>query len=111
MHQDHMGGAGFVADYFMEDAPMVISSRRTRWKLKKQDKRDPTTAFGYNRGAPVPEWYQEEVLAVGGLQITIEKAHAHQSGDLLITIDKNVPENAAEGECGWFHSTAFLCRH
>ena len=95
--QDHIGGARFVADYFAEDAPEVISSRRTRWKLKKQDMEDPTTAYGNNRDVPIPEWYQEEVLEVGNLQIGLGKAHVHQSGDLFIVIDKNLPENAAEG--------------
>lgn len=34
---------------------------------------------------------------VGGLRFTLEKAHAHQAGDLMVTLDKHDPANAGEG--------------
>lgn len=34
---------------------------------------------------------------VGGLRFTLEKAHAHQAGDLMVTLDKHDPQNAGEG--------------
>lgn len=95
--QDHMGAAGLVADYFSADEPMAISSRRPRWLLKAREKGDPNTASGNNRGVPLPEWYQEEVLYVGGLRFTLDKVHMHQAGDYLIRLDKTDPSNANEG--------------
>lgn len=65
--------------------------------LKGKDKRDPTTAFGNNRGIPIPEWYKEDVLEVGGLRFSLEKAHIHQAGDYLIHLDKSDATNAAAG--------------
>eukprot|EP00903_Cladosiphon_okamuranus_P020686 g18993.t2 len=103
-HWDHMGAAGLVADHFAADSPVVIASRRTRLAVKKRNARDPTTVYGNNRGVPVPEWYEEDVLEVGGLRFTIEKAHAHQAGDLMVTLDKNDPENAGRG----IDSTIFM---
>lgn len=95
--QDHIGAAGLVADYFAADKPLAISSRRPRWVLKGKEKRDPNTVFGNNRGVPLPTWYQEEVLEVGGLRFALEKAHIHQAGDYLIHLDKNDPTNADAG--------------
>ncbi|CAM9904204.1 unnamed protein product [Ectocarpus sp. 12 AP-2014] len=103
-HWDHMGAAGLVAEYFAADNPTAIASRRTRLAVKKRDTKDPNTVFGNNRGVPVPEWYQEEVLEVGGLRFTLEKAHAHQAGDLMVTLDKHDPQNAGEG----IDSTIFM---
>lgn len=60
-----MGAAGLVAEHFSADGPTVIASRRTRLALKKRDAKDPATVYGNNRGVPVPEWYQEDVLEVG----------------------------------------------
>lgn len=34
---------------------------------------------------------------VGGLSFMIEKAHAHQAGDLMVTLDKHDPENSRRG--------------
>ncbi|CAM9795943.1 unnamed protein product, partial [Laminaria digitata] len=96
-HWDHIGAAGLVADYFTADEPVAISSRRPRWLLKSKDQRDPNTALGNNRGVPLPEWYQEEVLEVGGLRFSLDKAHVHQAGDYLIRLDKNEPTNADAG--------------
>lgn len=59
-----MGAAGLVAEYFAADNPTAIASRRTRLAVKKRDTKDPNTVFGNDRGVPVPEWYQEEVLEV-----------------------------------------------
>lgn len=59
-----MGAAGLVAKHFAADGPTVIASRRTRLAVKKRDAKDPTTVYGNNRGVPVPEWYQEDVLKV-----------------------------------------------
>ena len=95
--QDHIGAAGLVADYFAADEPVAISSRRSRWALKAKDKGDPDTVFGNNRGVPLPEWYQEEVLEVGGLRFALDKIHIHQAGDYLIRLDKNDPTNADSG--------------
>ena len=95
--KDHIGAAGLVTDYFAADEPLAISSRRPRWTLKGKNKRDPDTAFGNNRGVPLPEWYQEEVLEVGSLRFTLDKAHIHQRGDYLIHLDKNDPTNASAG--------------
>ncbi|CAM9438414.1 unnamed protein product, partial [Laminaria digitata] len=95
--QDHIGAAGLVVDYFAADNPLVISSRRPRWTLKNKDRSDPNTVFGNNRGVPLPEWYQEEVLEVGGLRFVMDKAHIHQAGDYLIFLDKNDRSNADEG--------------
>ena len=44
--QDHVGGAGFVYDYFAKDSPTIIASKRIRADLKTKDSRDPTTIFG-----------------------------------------------------------------
>lgn len=95
--QDHIGTAGFVADYFADDEPRAISSRRTRWTLKKRDRKDPTTVFGNNRGVPVPEYWREDELDVGGIRVELSKAHAHTAGDYLIFVDKTLPENSALG--------------
>lgn len=97
VHWDHIGAAGLVADYFSADEPMAISSRRPRRMLKGKEKRDPNTSFGNNRGVPLPEWYQEEMLEVGGLRFALDKAHVHQAGDYLIRLDKNDPANADAG--------------
>lgn len=59
-----MGAAGLVAEHFAADGPTVVASRRTRRAVNKRDAKDPTTVFGNNRGVPVPEWYQEDVLEV-----------------------------------------------
>lgn len=97
--QDHIGGMGLVAEYFADDEPMAISSRRVRRSLKKNDKNDPASTFGNTRGVPVPEWYQEDVLEVGGLRFRMEKIHIHMSGDYAIFLDKHDKANAAEGAC------------
>ncbi|CAN0558797.1 unnamed protein product, partial [Ectocarpus sp. 12 AP-2014] len=36
-------------------------------------------------------------LQVGGLRFEVQKLHAHERGDLVVFLDKNLPENAAEG--------------
>ena len=95
--QDHIGAAGHVLDYFAADEPLVISSRRPRRMLKIKNKSDPTSVFGNNRGVPLPEWYQEDVLEVGGLRFVMDKIHIHQAGDYLIFLDKNDQTNAYEG--------------
>lgn len=95
--QDHIGAAGLVADYFAADEPLTISSRRTRWTLKGKAKADPNTLFGNNRGVPIPEWYEEDMLDVGGLRFFLDKAHMHQAGDYMIHLDKSDPSNANEG--------------
>lgn len=83
----------------------MISSRNTRRKLKKRDQKDPTTVFGNNRGIPVPEYWEDEELDVGGLRFELNKAHAHIAGDYLIFLDKQLPENAALGTC---HTVSFI---
>ncbi|CAM9426573.1 unnamed protein product, partial [Hapterophycus canaliculatus] len=95
-HWDHIGGMGSVATYFAEDEPRAISSRRTRRRLKLKEKNDPDSVFGNNRGVPVPNWYKEEVLEVGGLRFMIDKAHVHMTGDYIVLLDKNIGENSAE---------------
>lgn len=70
--QDHMGAAGLVAEHFSADDPAVISSRRVRLAVKKRNAKDPATVYGNNRGVPVPEWYQEDVLEVGSKYV-VEK--------------------------------------
>lgn len=86
-----------MADYFAADEPAVISSRYPRWTMIKKNKRDPTTAFGNNRGVPVPEWYDEDILEVGGLRLDMDKIDAHETGDYLIYLDKERVKNANEG--------------
>lgn len=88
-----------MAEYFADDEPMAISSRRVRRSLKKNDKNEPDSTFGNTRGVPVPEWYQEDVLEVGGLRFELDKIHIHMSGDYVIFLDKNDEANAAEGAC------------
>lgn len=95
--QDHIGNMGNVAKYFADDMPQAISSRRTRRALKLKAKNDPTTSLGNSRDVPIPEWYEEEVLEVGGLRFEIDKAHIHMSGDYLIFLDRHNAHNAAEG--------------
>lgn len=90
---------GIVADYFAEDEPHPISSRRTRRRLKLKTKNDPDSIFGNNRGVPLPEWYEEDVLEVGGLRFTIDKAHVHMTGDYIVLLDKRDEHNSAEGVC------------
>lgn len=89
-----------MAEYFADDEPMAVSSRRVRRSLKKNDKNDPASTFGNTRGVPVPEWYQEDVLEVGGLRFKLEKIHIHMSGDYAIFLDKHDEANAAEGVRG-----------
>lgn len=36
-------------------------------------------------------------LPVGALRFELQKIHAHERGDLFVFLDKNLPENAAEG--------------
>lgn len=96
-----------VADYFAADEPLVISSLRSRWTLKNKNNSDPTTAFGNTRGVPVPEWFQEDVLEVGGLRFVMDRIHMHQRGDYLVFLDKTDPLNADSGTydvlCGiWY---------
>ena len=86
-----------VADYFAADEPLVISSRRSRWTLKNKDDSDPMTAFGNTRGVPVPEWFQEDALEVGGLRFVMDRIHLHQRGDYLVFLDKTDPLNADSG--------------
>lgn len=88
---------GSVAAYFADDEPKAISSRRTRRRLKLKAKNDSDSVFGNNRGVPLPEWYQEDVLEVGGLRFTIDKAHVHMTGDYIVLLDKNDDENSAGG--------------
>lgn len=98
--KDHIGAAGFVYDHFAGDDPVIIASKRIRRQLRMKDKRDPTTAFGNNRGVPIPEKLEEvdyAHLAVGGLVFALDKINAHQDGDLVIYLDKNAPENSAQG--------------
>lgn len=44
--QDHIGTAGFVYDYFAQDNPTIIASKRTRADLKTKDNRDSSSVFG-----------------------------------------------------------------
>lgn len=99
--QDQIGAAGLVAEYFAADKPEAISSRHPRWTIKKKNKRDPDTAFGNNRGVPVPTFFQEDVLKVGGLRFEVDRADIHQTGDYLIYLNKDTKDNASEGmaEC------------
>lgn len=92
--QDHIGGAGLVADYFAADEPLAISSRGPQRTLKAKAKRDPATAMGNNRGVPIPEWYQEDVLEVGDLTFLLKKGDIHEAGDFMIHLDKNDKANA-----------------
>eukprot|EP00903_Cladosiphon_okamuranus_P019583 g18011.t1 len=96
-HWDHIGGMGLVAEYFADDEPLAVSSRRVRRSLKKKDQNDPASSFGNTRGVPVPQWYQEDVLEVGRLRFKLEKIHIHMSGDYAIFLDKHDEANAAEG--------------
>lgn len=95
--QDHIGAAGLVVDYFAADEPMVISSRYPRFTIIKKNRRDPTTAFGNNRGVPLPEWYQEDVFAVGGLRFDMDRVDVHETGDYLLYLNKERVKNANEG--------------
>ncbi|CAM9242475.1 unnamed protein product [Scytosiphon promiscuus] len=95
-HWDHIGNMGSVATYFADDEPQAIASRRTRRRLKLKAKNDPDSVFGNNRGVPLPEWYEEDVLEVGGLRFTIDKAHVHMTGDYIVLLDKDDHENSAE---------------
>lgn len=95
--QDHMGAAGIVVEYFKDDLPTAIASRCIRDMLKSREDKDPTTAFGNTCGTPVPDVWSEDVLKVGGLRLSLNKVHAHQRGDFLVHLDKNVAENAAQG--------------
>lgn len=88
---------GLVAEYFAADEPLAISSRRTRRALKRKEDKDPASAFGNSRGVPLPEWYEEDVLEVGGLRFDLGKAHIHMSGDYLIFLDKHDEANSNEG--------------
>lgn len=99
--QDNIGSAGFVADYFAADEPMVISSRYPFWTITKKNRRDPTTAFGNTRGVPLPEWYKEDILAVGGLRFDVDRASVHETGDYLIFLDKGRVKNANEGKVSY----------
>lgn len=92
-----MGAAGFVAEYFKEDMPTAVASSPIHARLEARENKDPTTAFGNNRGTPVPDVWSEEVLEVGGLRLSLDHIHAHQRRDFLVHLDKNVPENAAQG--------------
>lgn len=95
--QDHIGAAGLVVNYFAGDEPQVISSRRTRWVLRNKNESDPNTVFGNTRGVPLPEWYQEDVLEVGGLRFVMDRPHIHEAGDYLISLNKTDPVNANAG--------------
>lgn len=53
--------------------------------------------FGNNRGVPLPERSQEDVLEVGGLRFTLDEADVHQAGDYVIHLDKNDKTNAYAG--------------
>ena len=44
----------------------------------------------------MPEWYQEEVLEVGGLRFALHKAHIDQAADYLVHLDMNDPTNNAD---------------
>eukprot|EP00903_Cladosiphon_okamuranus_P012976 g12110.t1 len=99
-HWDHVGAAGFVHDYFAQDNPTIIASKRTRAELNTRDKRDPTSVHGNNRGVPIPEKleaadYRE--IQVGNLRFEVQKIHANERGDLSVFLDKTIPQNAAEG--------------
>ncbi|CAM9331751.1 unnamed protein product, partial [Laminaria digitata] len=96
-HWDHIGAAGLVADYFAADEPLAIASRQTRRVLRSKGRRDPNTVFGNNRGVPLPERSQEDVLEVGGLRFTLDEADVHQAGDYVIHLDKNDKTNAYAG--------------
>ncbi|CAB1110556.1 unnamed protein product [Ectocarpus sp. CCAP 1310/34] len=100
-HWDHIGTAGLVYEHFAEDNPTIITSKRIRAKLKARDDRgDPTSIHGNNRGVPIPEKLDEadyRELQVGGLRFEVQKLHAHERGDLVVFLDKNLPANAAEG--------------
>ncbi|CAM9856828.1 unnamed protein product, partial [Ectocarpus fasciculatus] len=99
--QDHIGTAGLVYEHFAGDNPTIIASKRIRAKIKARDDRgDPTSIHGNNRGVPIPERLDEadyRELQVGGLRFEVQKLHAHERGDLVVFLDKNLPENAAEG--------------
>ncbi|CAM9496108.1 unnamed protein product, partial [Ectocarpus sp. 13 AM-2016] len=99
--QDHIGTAGLVYEHFAGDNPTIITSKRIRAKVKARDDRgDPTSIHGNNRGVPIPEKLDEadyRELQVGGLRFEVQKLHAHERGDLVVFLDKNLPENAAEG--------------
>lgn len=88
---------GLVAEYFADDEPVAVSSRRVRRAIKKKDKNDPASSFGNSRGVPVPERYEDDVLEVGGLRFHLEKIHIHMSGDYVIFLDKHDEANSAEG--------------
>ncbi|CAM9438660.1 unnamed protein product [Ectocarpus sp. 6 AP-2014] len=98
---DHIGTAGLVYEHFAADNPTIITSKRIRAKIKARDDRgDPTSIHGNNRGVPIPQKLDEadyRELQVGGLRFEVRKLHAHERGDLVVFLDKNLPENAAEG--------------
>ncbi|CAM9691667.1 unnamed protein product [Scytosiphon promiscuus] len=100
-HWDHVGAAGLVYDYFAQDDPTIVSSKRIRAALKtRDDLGDPTSVHGNSRGVPIPEKFDAtdyRQLEVGGLRFELRKLHAHQRGDLFVFLDKNVAENAAQG--------------
>lgn len=89
-----MGAAGFVAEYFAADKPMAISSRRTRRILKPRFDEQPDSLFGNNRGVPLPESWEQNYLDVGGMHFMVDKIHGHQSGDMLVFLDKGMSKNA-----------------
>lgn len=91
-----MGGTRFVVDYFADDEPIAISSKRTRRAIKLRAKKDPTTVFGNNRDVPIPVAWGDTIV-VGGLQFLFETVHVHKTGDSFVLLDKNLPQNAAEG--------------
>lgn len=65
--------------------------------MTKKNKRDPNTAFGNNRGVPVPDWFKEDELKVGGLRFDVDRADIHQTGDYLIYLNKDRQHNDDEG--------------
>lgn len=93
-----------MSDHFAEDVPpTIVASKRTRWALKKKEQRDPNTSLGNNRGVPIPDkLYDSEggQLSVGSLRFDLQAIQGHQPGNLLMSLDKNVAENAAQGTAG-----------
>lgn len=73
--QDHIGAAGLVFDHFAPDEPTLVASKRTRRALKIKDMRDPSTAFGNNRGVPIPDEMNDVDdghVSVGSLRFDLE---------------------------------------
>lgn len=89
--------------YFAADEPTAVASRGIRRLLERRDKNDPATIFGNNRAVPLPEVYyhrrdHEDEIKVGGLRFDLMEIDGHQTGDIMIFVDKNKNENSREGK-------------